>query len=265
MLDGRRACQARDLRSGRLMPMPVEPLLLLPGTLCNARLWGPTLDRLRHPDARMPALRGARSTPELARLLLRQAPPRFALAGFSLGAIVALEMIAQAPGRVTRLALVAGNARADEPAGSARRHRLLDIAKRDGTRLLVDRDLWPTYVTAKSLGDWQMRALIGDMAEDGGVAALYEQAEIAIHRADSRPRLSSIAVPTLVVAGTIGQVCPPDRSTEIAAAISRCQLTMLPAVGHFVPLEAADKLAQNFSSWLQTDPPRLSWTPRGNL
>lgn len=58
------------------MPALAEPLLLLPGTLCDAQLWKPVLDRLRQPDARVSALRGASTAPDMARLLLRNAPPR---------------------------------------------------------------------------------------------------------------------------------------------------------------------------------------------
>ncbi len=233
------------------MALLVEPLLLLPGTLCDARLWGPALDRLCHPDVRVPVLRDASSAPELARMLLREAPPRFALAGFSLGAIVALEMIAQAPARVARLAVVAGNARADEPESSTRRQQMLETARRDGVRAVVERDLWRSYVSAKSFGDARLRALIGDMAEDVGVAALGEQTVIAMRRTDSRPRLSGIAVPTLVVAGADDRVCPPERGAEIAAAISRSSFAEMPGVGHFVPLEAADHLSEEFRKWLR--------------
>src|SRR5262245_30933036 len=73
----------------------------------------------------------------MAERILAAAPPRFALAGHSMGGRVALEVMARAPQRVTRLALLdtgyealaPGEAGEKERAG---RHRLLDIAQRDG-------------------------------------------------------------------------------------------------------------------------------------
>ena len=110
-----------------------DPLLLLPGLMCDARLWGPVQERLwalvperdRYAGAHVAALRGARNAPDLAARLLRHAPPRFALAGAALGAMVALEMVAQAPERITRLALLAGDARPDALEKAPARFRLL--------------------------------------------------------------------------------------------------------------------------------------------
>ena len=81
---------------------------MLPGTLCDARLYAPVVERLGLP-ATIPALAGAETAAALAQLILAAAPERFSLCGFSLGAIVALEIVAQAPERVERLALIGCN------------------------------------------------------------------------------------------------------------------------------------------------------------
>ena len=90
-----------------------EPLVLLPGTLCDGRVFQPVINRLPARPVIIPALTGAESAPAMATRLLESLPCRFALAGFSLGGIVALEMIAQAPERITRLALLDTTARHD--------------------------------------------------------------------------------------------------------------------------------------------------------
>lgn len=163
-------------------------------------------------------------------------------------------MIAQASERVARLALVAGNALGDESDSLARRGVCLKVAKREGARTLAERDLWPSYVAPTSLGNMELRGLIGCMAEACGAAALDEQTGIAMHRADSRARLPAIMVPTLVVAGAEDRVYPPGRGAEIAAAIPHSHLPekpdaswlALPGIGHFVPLEATDALTCAF-------------------
>lgn len=226
------------------------PLLLLPGTLCDARVWGPVSARLGHPDTRTPALLGADTPQAMAALLLRDAPPRFSLAGFSLGAVVALEIAAQAPERVRRLALISGNAHPDPADSVARRQALLAAVRADGMRAVVERSLWPHYVAASRREDAKLRDLIIAMAEGLGAGALEAQNGIAIHRADSRPRLAALGMPVLAVAGAEDAVCPPSRSREIAGAAPHGCAVILDGVGHFVPLEAPAALAAHLSEFL---------------
>lgn len=85
------------------------PLVLLGGTLCNVRLWQPVIERLNISAVLCITLTGAESAPQASRRLLKVLPPRFLLAGFSLGAIVALQMAADAPERVNGLTLISVN------------------------------------------------------------------------------------------------------------------------------------------------------------
>ena len=232
-----------------------EPLLLLPGTLCDARLWDPLRERLGHPAVATPVLRGAETAPAMAARLLREAPRRFALAGFSLGGIVALEMAAQAPERIARLAILSGNARPDPAENAPRRWALLEAMEREGVRPVLERTLWPSYVAAARQGDAALRRRIGDMAEALGTGVLREQTGMVIHRADSRPRLPDLPMPVLAVTGEEDALCPPDRSEEIAAAAPRGRVVILPGTGHFAPLEAPEALAAALSDWLAAPAP----------
>src|ERR1051325_7081527 len=94
------------------MPTADElPLLMLPGTLCDERVFAAATSSLGRQRYTV-QMAGEMSAPEMARRVLELAPPHFALLGFSLGAIVGLEVIAKAPGRVERIALLGCNARA---------------------------------------------------------------------------------------------------------------------------------------------------------
>lgn len=226
-----------------------QPLLLLPGTLCDARVWEATLLHLGV-RAACPTLSGAATTRGMAEKLLREAPERFALAGFSLGGIVALEMAAQAPGRVSRLALIASTARPDPPENAFARRQAVERFAAEGARATVSQLFWQTYVAPGRRADAALFELIVDMAEALGPAVFREQTSMAIHRADSRPRLPALTVPTLIVGGMEDVLCPPDRSAEIAAAMPGARCTLLPGVGHFVPLEAPEVLAAALAAWL---------------
>ena len=219
------------------------PLLLLAGTLCDARVFAPMLDAMGMvaPTLKM---EGADSAAEMARHILAVAPERFALCGFSLGAIVALEILAQAPERVDRLALLACNARAmpDEIVAGRRE------AGRKGGISYVDA-VWDASVPAWRRDDAELRDTLHAMAADTAPETLRQQIEIAISRVDSRPRLSAIAVPTLVLCGTEDRVCAPELSREIAAAITGAELVLVEQAGHYVSLDQPQTVAAALGEW----------------
>jgi len=203
------------------------PLLMLPGTLCDARLYRPVLDRVGA-TATIVELAGAESTAALAQLVLAEAPPRFCLCGFSLGAIVALEIVAQALHRVERLALIGCNPGVLDTSARAMREALpqAEFATEDDVPLV---HLMAAQVPARTY---------------------RQQTQMTLTRADSRPRLSRIGVPTLVLCGAQDRVCPPAMSIGIAEAIPHARLVIVPGAGHYLPLERPDVVAYELAAWL---------------
>lgn len=227
-----------------------EPLLLLPGTLCDRRVWEPVLALLPECCVIVPVMVPEGMTPDLAARIFADAPQRFALAGFSLGGIVALEMMAQEPGRVTRLALIDTTARPDPPANQVARREAVSLARSMGMERFVRERVWPTAVGAGRLADASLLALLIAMAVELGVEALGTQSEVAIHRDDSRPRLGAVAVPTLVLCGEEDGACPVDRHREIAAGVTGAELVVVPGCGHFALIERPDLVAEAMRRWL---------------
>lgn len=236
---------------------PAEPLVLLPGTLCDERVWQPVVCRLLHRPVIVKPLVGEASTAAMARRLLAELPDRFALAGFSLGGIVALEMIAQAPGRITRLALVDTNARPDPPANHTARRNAVERAAQLGMDRYVSDKLWSVYVSGDHVADDAKRGLVAAMSAAAGLETFRQQTEIAISRADSRPRLGAIRVPTLVLCGAEDKLCTPAVHEEMAAGITGARLVLVPRAGHFALIEEPDAIAAAMRDWLdlETDIP----------
>lgn len=240
-----------------------EPLLLLPGTACDGRVFAPMIERLDGYPVIVGEMRGARTMPDLASRLLVDAPATFALAGFSLGGIAALEMIAQAPHRVSKLALMDTTARPDPAENAAIRRKAAAQARRHGMAGFI-LDVWPRLVAPANTENRALRETILAMARDCGPELLVEQTELAIHRADSRPRLPRIRVPTLVLAGIHEQVCPLDAHREIAQGIPEAALQFIPDAGHFAPLENPQAVAGHVLSWLAAEETFIE-TPRAEL
>ena len=203
------------------------PLLMLPGTLCDARLYTPVLDRLGA-RATLAELAGAESAADMARLILASAPARFSLCGFSLGAIVALEIVAQAPHRVDRLALLGCNP------------GVLDDRARTARAALTQSD----FATEDDC------PLVHLMARDATPETYRQQTRMTLDRSDSRPRLQRIDMPTLVMCGAHDRTCPPAMSIAMADAIPHARLVIVPGAGHYLPLERPDVVADELAAWL---------------
>ncbi|HEY0034980.1 MAG TPA: alpha/beta fold hydrolase, partial [Devosia sp.] len=239
------------------------PLLLLPGTGCDARLFAQLVAQLDGAQTIIAALSGADTTPALASEILKEAPEQFSLLGFSLGGIVALEIVAQAPERVARLALIDTTGRPDPQVNAAKRRNAVAKARQEGFEAFIAAD-WPRLVSPHNTGNIVLRDLLVRMAADEGVDVLASQAEIAIHRADSGPRLGAINVPTLILAGEDEQVCSLEAHEELARGIPGARYFTIPQAGHFSPLENPAAVARHVQDWLDWRPSDHTLSTQGS-
>ncbi|WP_419816041.1 alpha/beta fold hydrolase [Glacieibacterium sp.] len=222
------------------------PVLLLPGTLCDERVFQPLLDRLPKMRAQVVELTGTESANAMARRILADAPYRFALIGFSLGGIVGLEILALAPERVVGIALVATNPGAADPQRHAMRRAAVADADSRGIAVHTADTLWPTYSGAAPT-DEAIRDLVVDMARRAAPASYREQTEIALGRADSRNRLASCKGPVLVLGGDADRVTPIAVQHDLVAP--GAVFATVPGAGHFLLLENPDAAAAHIGRW----------------
>ena len=229
------------------------PLLMLPGTLCDERVFLNATERLGRQRYTI-EMAGELSAPAMARRVLELAPPRFALLGFSLGAIVGLEVVTQAPERVERIALLGCNARTMPVERQAARRASVAKASRDGNAGYID-EVWDLSVPTWRRDDAGLRAELMAMAGDASLRTFEEQVEISINRADRRAGLTEIAVPTLVACGAEDRVCPPELSREIAAGIPGARLAIVERAGHYLTLDQPQFVAKLLADWLAAPAP----------
>lgn len=229
-----------------------EPVVLVPGLLCDERLFAPQLPALaaRGP-VRVAETRHDDSLAGMAERLLGEAPERFALCGLSMGGYVALEVMRRAPGRVARLALLDTQARADTPEAAQRRRDLMALAER-GEFLGVAPRLLPLFLHPAKLQE--LGPLVVAMAQAVGKEAFLRQQRAILARPDSRPGLAAIGCPTLVLCGRQDQLTPPALHEEMAAAIPEATLVVLPGCGHLAPLERPEAVTAQLLAWLEARP-----------
>jgi pimeloyl-ACP methyl ester carboxylesterase len=213
------------------------PTVLIPGLLCTPRLYAEQIPALwRFGPVTIADHTRDDSMPEIARRLLAQAPPKFALIGLSMGGYVAFEVQRQAPDRVVKLALLDTTARPDAPEQTEQRKRQIEMA-RGGRFEGIAQLLFPRFVSAARHGDAALQAIVRTMAEDTGADAFARQQTAIMSRMDSRPGLASIPCPTLVLVGADDSLTPPERAAEMTAGIPGARQVVVPSCGHLSTLE----------------------------
>jgi pimeloyl-ACP methyl ester carboxylesterase len=233
------------------MPMTdALPIVLVPGLICSPRIWTPIVPALwRHGPVMIANHIRDDSMAAIARRILSEAPPRFALAGHSMGGYIAFEIMRQAPERVARLALLNTHARPDTPEATARRHGQIALAQDGGHRAVVG-ELMANFVHPSRRGEAGLQQIMHDMADDVGVAGFVRQQTAITTRPDSRPTLTAIRCPTLVLTCDSDNTIPNTLSQEIADSIAGSWLVMLENCGHLPQIEKPEQTAQALTDWL---------------
>jgi len=226
------------------------PVVLVPSLLCSPRLYTEQLPVLwRSGPVSVASHLHDDSLAAMARRFLAAAPPQFALAGLSMGGYLAFEIIRQAEHRVTRLALLNTSARPDT-AEQAQRRRDQIAMTQDGQFTEVIEALYQRWVPAARRSDLGLRQVIRQMADETGPQAFTRQQTAIMNRPDSRPGLTAIGCPVLVVAGADDEVTVPDRAAEIADGIAQARLVIIPDCGHLSTLEQPAVVTRELTSWL---------------
>jgi pimeloyl-ACP methyl ester carboxylesterase len=170
--------------------------------------------------------------------------------GFSMGAIVAVEMWRQSPERIVGMILLGYNATADLPERAARRPLQQAEVKAGGLeRVLVD-ELKPNYLSQQNSGDAALLALLRDMGLSMGPDVFVRQSEALRLRHDQQALLAELSVPVLYGCGQDDVLCPPQWHERWAATTPRADLGIVAGAGHMLPLEAPEALAEIIDQWL---------------
>jgi len=228
----------------------VLPLVLVPGLLCSARLYGPqivalwALGQVAVADHRRDADMAA-----IAARILADAPPRFALAGLSMGGYIAFAMMRLAPERIAKLALLDTSARPDLPEQKASREKFIAMAEAGKLSDVVE-TLTPRFLHKNRHNDATLKRVVREMAAETGTEAFVREQKAIISRQDARPLLAAIRCPTMVLVGDGDELTPPELAKEMAGGIAGAKLTVVPECGHLSTLEQPEIVNAALSEWL---------------
>jgi pimeloyl-ACP methyl ester carboxylesterase len=227
-------------------------LVMLPGLLCDHALWEPQIAALS--DACVPwvaDLSRDDSFPSMAaRVLAEASAQRFALAGLSMGGYVAMEIMRQAPERVTKLALLDTRSTLDTPEETARRHELMRLAQTERGFTPITTRMLPLLIHPARATDEPLIRVIREMAERIGVEVYLRHQNAIMSRPDFRPDLRRVECPTLVLCGRQDVLTPLERHEEIARLIPTARLVVIEQCGHLSTLERPYEVNVALRNWL---------------
>lgn len=232
------------------------PLLLVPGLLCSPRLYAPQLAALKDvaevvvPDWRQAPPAIWDSWEATARWVLGQAPAeKFALAGLSLGGMIAVEIMQIAADRVTRLALLDTGVRSQNETEQSIRRGRIRLANEGHFELVLGLQM-SRFIPAWRLPDKALVDEVMTMCGEIGVETYKRQEAMACIRVDRRGDLPKITCPTIVVCGRDDAATPLFLSEEMTAAIPGSRLIVIEQCGHLVTMEKPDETNAILRTWL---------------
>jgi pimeloyl-ACP methyl ester carboxylesterase len=227
-----------------------EPILFLPGMMCDARLFLPQIIALsgEFPIMVAPITQGERIE-EIASEILSAAPSKFALAGLSMGGIVAMEVLRRAPERVTRVALMDTNPLQETPQFAATREPQI-IAAQTGRLDDVMRDMMQPSYLAPGPGRSAVLQTVMEMAMSLGPNVFVRQSRALQRRRDQQSTLRKIKMPALILCGEHDALCPVKRHTFMAELIPYARLEVISGAGHLPTLEQPEAVTAAIRRWI---------------
>lgn len=227
------------------------PIVLVPGLNCTAECYAGQIPALwQFGSVQVADHKRGSTMAEIAAAILGDAPPRFALAGFSMGGYIVFEMLRQAPERITRLALIDTMARLDTPERLQKRHDAIRLAQAGKHRQIVAAN-YAESVHPQNARDAAIRETSIRMAVENGPEVYIRQQQAIIGRRDSLPLLPTIGVPTTIIVGEADTITPVADSRIMADTIPNAELVMIAGAGHMSPTEQPAAAAAALVGWMQ--------------
>lgn len=228
-------------------------LVLLPGSLSDAQVWSHQVEALGDiADIQVPHILGLDSLESMAEAVVAHAPERFALAGFSMGGRVALEVYRRIPERITKLALISSSIHPIAQGEADKRKPLLDLALAEGMEALA-KAWFPRIVHPSRLEDAAFMAPLREMALRQTPEDYVREVRALLSRPDADDVARAVSCPTLVIAGDGDPLSTPARNAEIQKLIPHAKLVIFENCAHFPMLEYPERMNAELRNWLLED------------
>lgn len=228
-----------------------DPLVLLPGMMCDARVFSSQIAAFSAGlTITVAPVTGGDRIEEIASRLLDGLPRRFALAGHSMGGIVAMELLRRAPDRISRIALMNTYSLAETPQAAADMEPII-IKLKAGQLDEAVKALIPPDTLAPGASRASVMAQLQEMARAIGPEGIIRQIRAVQRRRDYQAVLRKTRQPTLVLCGEHDRLTPVKRHELMAGLIEGAHLEVVAGAGHMPGLEQPDAVNHALYHWMQ--------------
>ena len=225
-------------------------LVLIPGLLCDRRLWSAQVSVVSaYADIIVADITGGSTVSEMATDVVAQSPPRFALAGFSLGSQVALEIIGTCRERIERLALLSATHGGLLPTAEVAIRRAVETIEQRGLDDYLEL-VYPRYVASHRAHDAALKRIFTDMAHAVGKETGLRQMHALLAIKTPFPDLAKIRCPTLILGGREDRRTTPEAHQLLHREIPGSGLVLIEQAGHFTPIEQPRAVTDALQHWL---------------
>ena len=226
-------------------------LILIPGLLCNENLWHGQIRSLKQvADVSVANITQQSTIQDMANAVLKSAPKRFSLAGFSLGSQVALALMELAPERVDRLALLSATHGGVSPLVEEALHWAIATLTESNFDEYLEQ-AYPTYVAPARVDDAELKNAFIGMAHAVGVEAGRRQMNALLGITHPFAHLELIRCHTVLIGGGDDRRTPPSAHELLARDIPGASLVIVRESGHFTPLEQPEQVTLALRRWLE--------------
>lgn len=232
------------------IPTDAPTILLLPGNMCDARLWDDVIPHLGKRSFAFPPLDSDDRIDAMANRVLDCHKGMLIPVGFSMGAIVALAIARLAPQRVAAIGLLDANASADIAERAAVRPAQQRAVREGALDTIVTDQLMPNYLATANAEDGRLKGLIRNMALRLGAEVFVRQSEALRTRLDQRDVLPALDRPSFLACGAEDRLCPPEWHRAMAEGARGAELHVIEGAGHMLPLEQPAALGALLNAWL---------------
>ncbi|RDV25569.1 alpha/beta hydrolase [Alteromonas aestuariivivens] len=232
-----------------------QPVVFLPGTLCDERVWLPVWRQLSLAQRRYVPLQWASSKEEMLTLTADRImnDEKVHLVGFSMGGYIASLYACANPKRIASLTLVGYNANGFEHAEEMRRKQLIG-SLRKGQFKPDNPNYLERFIHLDFLNS-QVADTVRAMGSDLGASTLLAHTQATTPRSSTLAGLAKSPFPIHVVAAEQDQVTPLAGMQSMAATLPSATLTVILGSGHMVILERPAETTQALLAGFKPYPP----------
>lgn len=229
-----------------------HPIVFLPGLLCDSAGWRPVIDHFQSLNTHLPDYPADDNLPAIAKSVLADAPAQFDLAGHSMGGYLALEIMRQAPGRVSRLAMVSTSALADSPEASNGRAALIAKASDGGFNDIAE--TMARFVIPKTTEEMETRrAAFAYMARRIGAETFIQHTKAIAGRPYLSALLDGIDCPSLAIGAENDRITPIDGIEQLGDLMPNSRTVRFETGGHLVLWTRPGDIADQLAKWRATE------------